>query len=261
MIKNCIIYKYSDEFKDGWDVDKRRFSQSTLGKCLQKAEGFTRRTIESFKELSKNEKLSLEKNTKSHYVANLSCEFRAQKFIAAGEIIPPFIPVNFDIWLRKKSSWVISFDAGRKLSGVAIALLSYATTGNPSSIKHIKLEKGDFLQLKNQLLSEDHEISGQIKRITMHNTKYDSVKFKQIVLSAPQLEESKLFNRLTDSALGISNLSFTTPPIKSTSRSLNCKINRWGGIAIYTPNLLDSEISELITILEGLYAKQDSRVG
>lgn len=253
MIKNCIIYKYSDKFKDIWDVDKKRFRQSTLEKCLQKAEGFTKRTIESFNELSKNEKLSLAKDKKSHYVANLSCEFRAQKFMAAGEIIPPFIPVNFNIWLRKKSSWVISFDAGRKLSGVGIALLSYATTGNPSSIEHIKSEKEDFLKLKNWLLSPSHSIPGQIKRITLHDTEHDSIRFKQIVLNAPQLDRSKLFNRLTDSASAILNLSFITPPIKSTSRSLNCKINHWGGITIYTPNLLDSELSELITVLEGLY--------
>ena len=255
MIKNCIIYKYSEKFRNVWYVDKKRFRQSTLVKCLQQAERFAKKRIQSFNELSKNEKLSLAKDTKSHYVANLSCEFRAQTFIAAGQIIPPFIPVNFNIWLRKKSSWVISFDAGRKLSGVAVALLSYATTDNPSCIEHIKSEKEDFLQLKNWLLSKDHEIPGQINRITIHNIKYDSVRFKQIVLNAPQLEKSKLFKRLTDSALGISDLSFTTPPIKSTSRSLNCKINRWGGITIYTPDLLDSELSELIAILEGLYEK------
>lgn len=255
MIKNCIIYEYSDEFKNIWDVDERRFAQSTLEQCLQRAEGFAKKRIESFNELSKNAKLSLEEETKNHHIANLSCEFRAQKFIAAGDIIPPFLPVNFKIWLRKESSWVISFDAGRKLSGVALTLLSYATTDIPSSIEPIRLEKENFLQLKNWLLSEDHDIPGQIKRITVHDVDYNLVKFKQIVLNAPRLEQSKLFSQLAESALAISNLSFTTPPLKSTSRPLTCKITRWGGITIYTPHLLDSELSELIEIFERLYTK------
>lgn len=256
MIKNCIIYKYTDEIKENWKVDKRKFGQSTLEKCLLTAEGFTKKRIKALAGLAKNEKLSLGEETKKHYIANLSSEFRAQKFMAAGNLVPPFIPVNFEIWLRKKSSWVISFNAGRKLSGVAMALLSYATTGNPSSIEHIKMEKEDFLKLKDWLLSENHDVPGQIKRITMYNIEYDSVRFKQIVLNSPQLSTSKLFNQLMDSALAISNLSFITPPLQSTSRPLSCKITHWGGITIYTPDLLDSELSELIAIFEELYANK-----
>jgi len=56
--------------------------------------------------------------------------------------------------------------------------------------------------------------------------------------------------RLLDSASAIANLAFTTPPLSSTSRSLTCRINYWGGLTIYTPNLLDSEIAELIEIFE-----------
>lgn len=255
MIKNCIIYKYTDEFKNTWNVDKKRFGQSNLEKCLLKAEGSTKKRIKALAELAKNEKLSLDEETKNYYVVNLSSEFRAQKFMASGNIVPPFIQVKFNTWLRKKSSWVISFDAGRKLSGVAMALLSYGTTGNPSSIEHIKMEKQEFLKLKDWLLSEEQAVPGQIKRVTMYNTEYDSVKFKQITLNSPQLEMSKLFNRLLDSALAISNLSFTTPLLESTSRPLSCKVTHWGGITIYTPHLLDSEISELIGIFERLYTK------
>lgn len=36
---------------------------------------------------------------------------------------------------------MVTFDAGRKLSGVGITLLSYATTGDPSSIEHIKIRE------------------------------------------------------------------------------------------------------------------------
>jgi len=56
--------------------------------------------------------------------------------------------------------------------------------------------------------------------------------------------------RLLDSASAIANLSFITPSLNSTKRSLSCRINYWGRLTIYTPNLLDSEIGELIEIFE-----------
>jgi hypothetical protein len=93
----------------------------------------------------------------------------------------------------------------------------------------------------------------------MHDIMENSVKFKQVVLNSPQLEISKLFNRLLNSAQAIANLSFTTPPLKSTSRSLSCRINHWGCVTIYTPDLLDSELSELISIFEMLYVKKSLR--
>jgi hypothetical protein len=258
MIKNFIIYKFSEEFSRAWRVETNLLSQSTLKKCLQNAQGFSKKKMEAFTALVKREKLALEEETLDHYIANFSCEFRTPKLIAAG-VSPPFVPVNFKIWLRKKSSWVIPFDAGRKLSGAAVALLSYATTRNPSSIEHIKLEKEDFLSLKNWVLAESYTTPGQIKRITMHDIMENSVKFKQVVLNSPQLEISKLFNRLLNSAQAIANLSFTTPPLKSTSRSLSCRINHWGCVTIYTPDLLDSELSELISIFEMLYVKKSLR--
>lgn len=112
-----------------------------------------------------------------------------------------------------------------------------------------KLEKNDFLKLKNWILSDE---AGQIKRITMHNIKRVEVKFKQVVLSSDQLESSSLFNDLLNDASAIANLSFVTPPLESTNRPLSCRVNYWGGLTIYTPNLLDSELSELIEVLEKL---------
>ena len=133
-----------------------------------------------------------------------------------------------------------------------MALLSYATTGDPSLIGHIKLAKEDFLKLKDWILADNHPIPGGIRGIAMHDIEEGPIKFKQIVLNSPQLEDSPLFNRLLDSASAIANLAFTTPPLSSTSRSLSCRINYWGGLTIYTPSLLDSEIAELIKVLEKL---------
>jgi len=249
MIKNCIIYKFSDESKDARNVDKSRFSESNLEACFQEASGFARKRIEAFMTLVQNEKISLEEETQTQYVATFSCEFRAPKLIVAGNP-PPFVPVSFRVWLRKGNPFVISFDAGRKSSGASMALLSYATTGDPSLIEHIKLTKEGFLKLKDWALANSRPIPGGIRGITMHDIEEGTIKFKQIVLNSPQLEDSPLFNRLLDSASAIANLSFITPPLNSANRPLSCRINYWGGITIYTPNLLDSEIGELIGIFE-----------
>lgn len=252
MIKNCIIFKYSDKFRDNWNIVKSKFPQATLRKSLQEAKGFVKPRIKGLMELTKNEKIRLKEEKPTLYVATFSCEFRTPRLIAAG-VSPPFVPVSFGIWLRKKTSWAISFDAGRKLSRAATVLLSYATTGNPSSIENIRLEKGDFIRLKNWILAGGRSIRGQIKRITMYDIEKDSTKFKQVVLSSVRLEDSALFNDLLDSASAVANLTFSTPPLKSGSRPLICKINHWGGVTIYTPDLLDSEVSELIEIFEGLF--------
>ena len=250
MIKNCVIYRYSDKFENTWNVDKDRIAESTLDKCLLNAEGFAKKRITALIELARNENLLLEKETQKYYEFTASCEFRVPKLLASG--VSPFVPVNFKIWLRKSSSVVVTFDAGRKLSGVGISLLSLATTDNPSLIEHIKLEKNDFLKLKDWILSDK---AGQIKRITMHNIERDGIRFKQVVLSSDQLESSLLFNDLLNDASAIANLSFVTPPLETTSRLLSCRVNHWGGLTIYTPNLLDSELSELIEVFERLIVR------
>jgi len=247
MIKHCIIYKYGDKFIDKWEISKNSISQSSLELCLKAAKDFTKKRIGALIELARNEKILIEEETQKHYEFTTSCEFQVPKLLASGA--SPFVPVNFKIWLRKNSSVVVTFDAGRKLSGVGTALLSYATTGDPSSIEYIRLEKDAFLRLKDWILSNE---TGQIKRITMHNIEKDEVKFKQIVLSSNQLESSSLFNDLLDKASAIANLSFTTPLLETTSRTLSCRVNYWGVLTIYTPNLLDSELSELIKVLEKL---------
>lgn len=249
MIKNCIIYRYSDEFANVQKVDGNSFSGANLKKCLETASGFAKRRIDGLMKLVRNEELSLIEETRSHYVINYSCEFRMPKLTAAGGP-PPFVPVIFKIWLRKNTAYVISFDAGRKLSGSAMALLSYTTAGNSSSIKHVRLEKENFLRLKEWILPDSPAARGEIKHISMRDVQGDKVKFKQIVLNAPQLQDSPLFNQFLDSASAVASLSFATPLLDSTSRSLSCRINYWGSLTIYSPDLLDSEITELVQALE-----------
>lgn len=81
--------------------------------------------------------------------------------------------------------------------------------------------------MKDWLLRDTHPIPGEIKRATMYEIKGDSVKFRQVVLNSPHLEASELFIQLLSFASALADLTFTTPPLKSTRRSLTCKINHW----------------------------------
>lgn len=225
---------------------------ATLEKCLPYASGFMKKKVEAFLGLVKNERISLDSETESHYTVRFSCEYQMPKLIAAGTP-PPFVPVSVEIWLRKENGIVISFDAGRKLSGSAIALLSYITTEDPSSIEQVRFGKEDFLRLMNWLLANTHPTPGEIKRITMHDIDEGGINFKQIVLNSPHLENSPLFNRLLESASVITNLGFVSPPLSPHSRHFTCRLNYWGALTIYTPNLLESEIFNLMKSLDILF--------
>lgn len=248
MIKNCIIYRYTEKFKNKWKINNDKIEKSKLKDCFEKAVGFPKPKMKALTEIARNEKISLQEERKDYYVFDVSCEFRVPKLLAAGS--SPFVPVNYKIWLRKESSTIVAFDAGRKLAGVGIALLAYATTRDLSSIEYLKLNKTDFIRLKDWLLSNVPQ--GQIRRITLQNVEYQGMKYKQIVLSTNQLEISDLFSELLKSTQVITNMSFVTPPLSASNRPLSCRINYWGGLTIYTPNLLDSEIVEFIKIFEKL---------
>jgi len=248
MIKNCIIYNIPKEFKELWQVDSDLIRNSRLADCQMNAKTLFKPKIKSLLQLAQNEKLELSKETPNHYEFKTFCEFKMPQLLAAG--ISPYTEAEYKIWLRKEQSTVVTFDAGRKLSSIGIALLSNALSNDPSLIKNVKFHKDNFLQLIDWLLSNKR--SGQIKRINFKDIDYDQLKFKQIVLTADHLQESSLVNDLSKLTKGIADITFMTPPLKASDRALICRLNHWGSITLYTPNLLDSEITELILIIENI---------
>ncbi len=103
MIKNCIIFTYSDKYKNLWIVETDKIAEGALNGCWQQVEGFAKKRIEVLTKLVKNEKLSLEEERGDYYIFTFSGEFQARKFIATGSLPLPFIPVSFKIWLSKNS--------------------------------------------------------------------------------------------------------------------------------------------------------------
>jgi hypothetical protein len=246
------IYKYSDDFKNRWKIDKGIIIESNFEKCLQNADKNAKKKIEKLQTYVKNEKISLEEENPEYYLLTFSAEFRPRERISTG-VVPPFVPVNFKIRVVRKNSIVISVGANRRQSKVGIALLSCATTGNPFSIENIQLGKENILKLKDWVLST---IRGQIKGITIYDVEYEGQKFEQISLRSNQLEDSTLSGNLLNSALIVKNLSFTVPSLKDIAYPLNCRITPTGelrisGIAISDPELLAlvEKIIEVTVIL------------
>jgi len=89
MIKNCIIYRYSEKFKDKWEIDKNKIEQSNLKECIEKATGLPKPKIKALTEIARNGKILLEEERDELYVFEVSCEFCVLKLLTAG--VSPFV--------------------------------------------------------------------------------------------------------------------------------------------------------------------------
>jgi len=246
MLKNIIIYRYSDKERNNWKVDEDRIKSSNFENCLINDKGYYQKRIENLISKTENESISLDFSGNEYHRFTVSCLYKSGSIQASDET--PFIPVLFEMILRNESSFILCFDSGKNLSKVGTTLLANATTGNPSAIEHILLNKQNFTDLQNWVLSGS--LPGQIKRMTMHNVEYGYFRYKQIVLRSENLQNSELFKSLYPSTPIVTNMSFSTPLLRASGRSISGRINYWGGLTIYSGGLLESELFELIRVLE-----------
>jgi len=251
MIKNCIIYRIAEKYKSKLQVDKRALSAVTLKRCLEEAKGLIKPRLRALVQIAHEEKIELTDETDEYYQFQVYCEFRSRRLLATS--VTPFVPVSFRIWLRKKTPIVVVFNAGRKLASVGITLLAYATTGNPAAIESLKLDKSAFLRLISWL--KENAPDSQIKRITIKKIHYRGVLLRELTLNAEHLEETQLFSEIIGSIRQeiesvITSLSFLTPPLEVSRRRLSCRLNYWGCLTIYTADVSDLELLELIKTLE-----------
>jgi hypothetical protein len=245
MIKNCIIHR----IKDGLDLESRqekRASEISLRDCLEAAAKTKKRRLEALSKNAKNESFSVEGRNGGIHRFSVSCEFKTRKLTASGSA--PFVPVKFPVWLRPKERSAVTFDAGRRLSEVGMNLISCGLGGDPSLIEGVKVNNDDFKGLREWVRSSG---DGKIRQVNLKNVTFDDVLYKQIQLTADDLEESGIFPELLESATVVSSMSLVTPKLTSTGRGITCRMNRWGGVSIYTPALLDVEVSELLSDLVG----------
>lgn len=216
---------------------------------LTKSSGRNETLISGLIDKTKDEKLSLINVGQNYTRFNLTCEYQTSVPLAAE--MKPFVPIAFDIVLRNTSNYVISYDIGRIISRIGTTLIGFALCDNPEAVNPVSFDKNDFLTVITWVTRSS--MAGQIKSVSMKDTRYENSPYRRASLSSDYLEESDLFNKLLDSTPFVSNLGFETPELRSTGRSLSCRLSHWGGLVIYSRDLLESELLELIHEFEKLF--------
>jgi len=247
MLNSIILHKIDS---NNLRFEKEIIETVNLEMCLTKSSGRNETLIRGLIDKTKDEKLSLINVGENNTRFNLTCEYQTSVPLAAG--MKPFVPITHDIVLRNKSNYVISYNIGRKISRISTTLIGFALCDNPGTVNPISLDKNDFLNVINWITQSPLE--GQIKSVSVKDTRYQNSQYRHASLSSNYLEESQLFNDLLDSTPFVASLGFETPEIRSTGRSLSCRLSHWGGLVIYSRELLDVEILELIHEIERLLA-------
>lgn len=251
MIRNYVLYEIDGGALEQIDLHTGTKLNTSLDECSKIAVGRMKPTIRSLRELASNEEVIFESKKGDSYEFEVKANFRTRKMQASQ--MAPMVQTSFRISLYKTMNTVISFDAGRKLSTLGTLLLSYGLGENVTIIRRLKTLKNDFEELSNWITKN----GGFVKRITFGDIETRDLKYKQIILRAEHLEESKLFPELISSSKAISNITFTTPLLKSTGRSLTCRLNEWGGLTVYTKDPLEHEIVEIGTLISRISSGYD----
>jgi hypothetical protein len=154
--------------------------------------------------------------------------------------------LKFELWQQKSGKLLMSFDIGRKISRVAMALLAYATLNDPFGITPLWLGKPDFLRLKDQLL----KLGANVTQLILQQPNITDAGIRQLQLRGAKLENVPDFDNMLGSSSRIRCLGFMIPATGG-SRAISFRIVEWGGGQIYVPtDLLDHEILSFLDQLE-----------
>jgi hypothetical protein len=222
---------------------------------LSEATGPAKKRLKDLTEYCRKGRLIPKDGIRDFHVAEFQGEARVRRLSASGNVEMPFVPANFSVWLGKRTPWVVVFDAGRRLAAAANAILGDAVSSDATAVKSVSLAKPVFAGLKRWAASRSEGAAGSILRATLQSVTSGRASFRQVVLRAESLESSPIFNDFFASAQTVSNMTFSTPKLTSASRSVCCKLSYWGSITLYTPEVLDSEIEELLAAVDESYSE------
>jgi hypothetical protein len=227
-----------------------KLTSLSIASIAREAPKSERRHLEGLAAYCRKERLSQEEGSRDFLLFKFEAEVRAPRLTASGDTEMPYVPAEFRVWVGKKVPWVLTFDAGRRLSSVATSLLGYAISQRATSIRPVKFPKKVFEGVKDWALEGSVNGKGAISRVTLEGVESGRASFRQVVLRANGLESSPVFHDFFGSANAVSNMTFFTPKLRSASRRICCKLSSWGGITLYTPQTLDSEIEELVRAID-----------
>ena len=234
-MKDFIIY-----------VQPRRHGKATTEReySLDELERFPGSSRISELEVVQNGKLKIIQELKPHKVFQFSCEY-LKRLVAATK--PIFASLNFNLWQRKHGPLVVTFEAPKKASRVAVSLLSLVTYGDPFAISPIRLTVSDFRKLKKNIL-EKH--SGNLTQIILQNIRSEKGTIRRFLMTGSALEQFLNTDELLEDASKVSGMGFAIRSFYG-ERRFSFRIKDWGGGQIYSPsNPLDHEISGLLELFE-----------
>jgi len=178
-------------------------------------------------------------------VFNFSCKFQLPKPKAVREDV--YGNYECDIWQQRDGYIVASLDAPKKLSKVIFALLSYATQGDLSLIRPIRLLRSDFLALKDHIMAKNGDLR-QLILWELKDVPGEGAHIRQFRLSGSHLDRLVGFEELLKRSRKVQLLGFGFKPVQEC-REIRFRIIDWGGGQLYTPaDPLDSEIFEFLEL-------------
>lgn len=191
--------------------------------------------------------LTLLRQTENLQVFNFSGQFQLPKPQAAEEVA--YVQMTFDIWQQRKGHFVASFKAPKKLSRVAIALLSLATHNDPFLISSVQITKGDFISLTDYIL----KCGGDIRQYIFWNSRgrrTNEARVDQSRKSGLRLEENPDFKKDFKTFQKIRLLGYSFKP-SLESRDIRFRMIDWGGGQFYSPaDPFDHEILDFLELFE-----------
>lgn len=159
----------------------------------------------------------------------------------------PLVEAKFELWQSSEHPLVISFDPPKKVSRVAVALLSLATFRDPSLILPLKIYPSDFLELKKHA----EKLKGTLSQLILHNVSSSGVELRQVQFIGRRLERLPNLDTMLHAASEISCMGFVIPELGEDGRKISFRVVEWGGGQIYSPaDPLPHEISAFLDFLE-----------
>lgn len=251
MIRTCLLYEITSPSNSQQRLDANRFKSARLNEVIQNAKGATRLRAQSLADLIRQESLSPPRSGPHRLETILRCMYPAGHLVAAGPQMPPHVPVEVTIWMRRTSRWVVVFDAGRRLAWTAALLIAWATVGDPGVIQPVRIGSHRFEALETWLQDEDHPIPGHLTRAVLYGAHVGNTEYEQTLLSAPHLEVTDLYKKLRQTAKAIGYLTFVSPLFDGARRQLTCRLYRGGYLTVYGKNQTMTDVDLLLRELEG----------
>lgn len=134
---------------------------------------------------------------------------------------------NIELWQSKEGALVVS-GFPKKAARVGVALLSFATFGDPNAIGIFStITKNNFIDLKKRVASQD----GTVILLDVQGVSWGGGTLKHLMMKGRKLEDIPGFDGVLENAKKIVSMGFNFP--YEPGRNISFRMVDWGGGQIY----------------------------